>query len=130
MIKNLNSPYQWRHKMVEEIVISQGDEAQLFNVLVLEHRFKSSIYTISLFHPDNSTVLAIKRDEDTNNQLYSSLDELAVAEYMPEVYQSIFYGLLTMCYCMKLSNAPQVIAFADIFEEQLVDLCMGGKQPE
>ena len=126
MIKTLNSPYQWRHKMTDKTVISQDDEAKLINVLALDHSFNNDSYTILI----NTAAFAFKHDKNTDYQLYASLDELAVAEYMPEIYQSIFYGLLTMCYCMKLSNAPQVIALAEIFEDQMIDLNVDDKQTE
>ncbi len=126
MIKTLNSPYQWRHKMTDETGINQDDEAKLINVLSLDHSFKNDSYTILI----NTASFAVKHDKNADYQLYASLDELAVAEYMPEIYQSVFYGLLMRCYCMKLFNAPQAIAFAEIFEEQMIDLCVDGKQTE
>jgi hypothetical protein len=130
MIKTLNSHYQWRHKMTDKTAIGQDDEAKLINALVLDHSFKSVSCTILIFQPDNPAAFAVKHDENADYQMFASLDELIAAEYEPELYQSIFYGLLTMCYCMKLSNAPQVIALAEIFEEQMIDLNLDDKQTE
>jgi hypothetical protein len=126
MIKTLKLPYKWRHKTA----ISQSGEAKLINVLVLDHNFNSASCTILIFQPDNPAAFAVKHDENADYQMFASLDELIAAEYEPELYQSIFYGLLTMCYCMKLSNAPQVIALAEIFEEQMIDLNLDDKQTE
>ncbi|MFT5294988.1 MAG: hypothetical protein ACI9YH_000998 [Colwellia sp.] len=130
MIKTLKSPYQWRHKMTDKTGISQGDEAKLINVLVLGHGFKIASCAILIFHPDNLAAFAVKQDENADYQQFASLDELIVSEYEPEVYQSIFYGLLTLCYCMKLSNAPQIIAFAEIFEDQMIDLNVDDKKTD
>jgi len=130
MIKTLNSPYQWRHKMTDHTASNQGGEAKLINVLALDYSFKSTICTILMFQPDNPAAFAVKPDENADYQLFASVDELIAAEYEAELYQSIFYGLLTMCYCMKLSNAPQVIALAEIFEDQIIDLNLDDKQTE
>jgi len=109
---------------------NQGGETKTINVLVLEHSFKSASFNILIFQPDNPAAFAVKSDENADYQLFASLDELTAAEYEPEVYQSIFYGLLILCYCIKLFNAPQAIAFAEIFEDQMMDINMDDKQTE
>jgi hypothetical protein len=130
MIKTLNSPYQWRHKVTDHTASNQDAEAKLIDALVLDHSFKSVSCTILMFQPDNPAAFAVKPDENADYQLFASVDELIAAEHDPEVYRSIFYGLLTMCYCMKLSNAPKVIALAEIFEDQMIDLNVDDKQTE
>ncbi|XQW84252.1 hypothetical protein ACOYR1_14090 [Thalassotalea piscium] len=130
MIKTLNSPFQWRHKAIDSKAINQDGEARLINALTLDHSFKNSSCTMFMFQPYNPAGFAVKSDENSGCQMFASLDELTVSEYGAELYQSIFYGLLTMCYCMKLSNAPQVIALAEIFEDQMIDLNVDDKQTE
>lgn len=124
MIKTLKLSYKWRHKMTDKTAISQDDEAEKINVLALDHSINNNSYTILI----NPVAFAVKHDKCC--QLYASLDELSAAENEPEIYQSIFYGLLMMCYCMKLFNAPQVIALAEIFEDQVIDLNPSDKPTE
>ena len=119
MIKTLKLPYKWRHEMTNKTAISQDDEAKLINVLALDSNFQNTRGSILIFQPDNPTTLAVKNGEYADYQLYESLEELSVSEYSSDIYQSIFYGVLTLCYCMKLFSAAEAIAMADIFKEQI-----------